>query len=207
MSSSPHSARSMRLMLDFLISGPAPVCELAQARRMPRFAQLALHVRSLPYRRTTRPDNPVAVLTEGCGTCSSKHQLLAVVAHQSGRLEVQLTVGIYEMSERNTPGVGKILAKHALRSIPEAHCYLRAPGKRLDFTGLPCGQSSPFGSLISEQSVLPVDLVSAKRELHMRALTTWAASQRITVPAAWRIRESCIGALMAGACNQAPFST
>jgi hypothetical protein len=41
----------------------------------------------------------------------------------SARVEVQLTVGIYEISEENTPGVGTVLNAASLTSIPEAHCY------------------------------------------------------------------------------------
>jgi hypothetical protein len=40
---------------------------------------------------------------------SLSHQLLAAVAQDCGHSEVQLTVGIYEMSEENTPGVGTVL--------------------------------------------------------------------------------------------------
>ena len=39
-------------------------------------------------------------------------------------------LGIYEMSDRNTPGVGRVLTAHGLSYIPEAHCYLRCQGER-----------------------------------------------------------------------------
>ena len=64
----------------------------------------------------------MAVLTEGCGTCSSKHALLAGLA-AAQRLPVALMLGIYLMNERNTPGIGPVLARYGLAEIPEAHCF------------------------------------------------------------------------------------
>jgi hypothetical protein len=135
------------------------------------------------------------VLRERCGTCSSKHQLLAAVAHECGHVEVQLVVGIYEMSEHNTPGVGPVLGAASLSSIPEAHCYLVVAGERLDFTGLRSGSSSPFDALLTEHVVLPADLPEAKGNLHRRAITTWSDALGISTARAWDIREACIAAL------------
>jgi hypothetical protein len=52
----------------------------------------------------------------------------------SSRSKIALVVGIYEMSERNTPRVGRVLAKYSLACLPEAHCYLRYDGIRIDVT-------------------------------------------------------------------------
>ena len=60
----------------------------------------------LPYGRTVDRADFRAVLREGKGTCSTKHALLAALAHEQG-LPVILTLGIYAMHERNTPGVGR----------------------------------------------------------------------------------------------------
>ena len=84
------------------------------------FEDLALHVRRLPYRRTLASEDAYQILREGCGTCSSKHRLLAITAREAGRTDVQLTVGIYRMSEANTPGVGSVLANAGLTYVPEA---------------------------------------------------------------------------------------
>src|SRR5690606_8990321 len=111
---------------------------------------------------------------------SSKHRLLATVAHELGHFEVQLTVGIYEMDEHNTPGVGAVLRAAGLRSIPEAHCYLTVHDERFDFTGLPPGPISPFHALLSEHLVLPADLHEAKLRLHKQAISAWATVERIS---------------------------
>jgi hypothetical protein len=118
------------------------------------------------YGRSKNPADLLSVLKENVGTCSSKHRLLAAVAHECGHHEVDLMVGIYEMSEENTLGVGPVLSGAAIRFIPEAHCYLKIAGCRYDFTGLPPGQSSPFDSLLSEETVLPESLPIAKVAIH-----------------------------------------
>lgn len=162
------------------------------------FIELAEYVRSLPYGRTTRPGDPWAVLAERRGTCSAKHQLLATVARDAGRAEVRLTVGVYSMSEGNTPDVGAVLAAAGVPSIPEAHCYLTVGGRRFDFTGLAGGKESPFAALIEEHVVAPTELPARKRAIHARALARWARAAGLSEAAAWSLREACIAALAAG---------
>jgi hypothetical protein len=110
---------------------------------------------------------------------------------------VQLTVGIYEMSEENTPGVGTVLKAASLASIPEAHCYLSIEGERFDFTGLSAGRASPFAALLAEYTVSPMNLPRIKVELHKRAIGAWASDHAISKEAAWATREACISALAA----------
>jgi hypothetical protein len=43
-------------------------------------------------------------------------------------------LGLFNMEEINTPGVGEALRQCGLTSIPEAHCYLRFGGERVDLT-------------------------------------------------------------------------
>jgi hypothetical protein len=159
------------------------------------FEALAAHVRQLPYARTTWPDDPLAVLREGRGTCSSKHQLLATVAQECGHPEVVLTVGVYEMTEANTPGVGAVLQAAAYTSIPEAHCYLTVDHQRWDFTGLPRGTESPFQALMEEHFLLPESVWARKRKLHQQALGRWAERVGVSPIDAWAVREACIAAL------------
>jgi hypothetical protein len=106
-------------------------------------------------------------------------------------------VGIYEMSENNTPGVGAVLNEGSLASIPEAHCYLSIEGERFDFTGLSAGSSSPFAALLAEYPVSPANLAQIKGELHKEAIAGWASERGISKEAAWAAREACIAALAA----------
>lgn len=73
------------------------------------------------------------VLEERCGTCSAKHALLTELASENDR-PVSLVLGIYEMDEINSPGVGPVLQRYGLRCVPEAHCRLVYEGTRVDLT-------------------------------------------------------------------------
>jgi hypothetical protein len=100
------------------------------------------------------------VVTEGCGTCSFKHALLAQLAREQGIADVGLVLGICEMREGNTPGVGPVLAAYGFPWLPEAHCYLRYAGRRFDLAGLPPGSEPPFDALLQEELIEPVKIAS-----------------------------------------------
>ena len=187
----------MRCPLNFPVHAAGALSEAVLAEGFSAFDQLAEYVRSLPFGRTASNTDPLAVLQERRGTCSAKHQLLAAVAHECRHPEVQLTVGIYEMCEQNTPGVGAVLSAASLSSIPEAHCYLTVGGERFDFTGLSSGSSSPFDALLSEHVVSPDVLPQSKVRLHMQAIASWAATVGLSAASAWATREACIAALAA----------
>lgn len=191
-------AASRHLMprpLHFVIRPFGALCEQVLALGLSSFDRLTAYVKSLPYGRTADTADPRSVLREQRGTCSSKHQLLAAVAHECGHFEVQLTVGIYEMSEQNTPGVGIVLSSASLASVPEAHCYLTVGSERFDFTGLTPGTSSPFDALLEEHVVSPEDLSQTKVRLHMRAVAAWAPGAGVSAASAWATREACIATL------------
>jgi hypothetical protein len=165
------------------------------ARGLRTFDEAARHVEALTYSRPTGGD-VAAVLTEGAGTCSSKHRFLAQLAHENGRHEICLTVGIYMMEERNTPGVGLTLAAAGLDSLPEAHCYLALDGYRHDFTGLARGEAAPLESLVSEYQVTPAALPAFKVREHRHFLSDWALRRGLDPDTVWRTREACIAALV-----------
>jgi hypothetical protein len=115
------SRHPMRPRLSFPFVDCGPLSRAAMRRGFGTFDALAGFVRDLPYGRVSNAHDCLTVLGEGRGACSAKHRLLAAVAHECGHPEVQLTIGIYEMCEENTPGVGAVLRNAALSSIPEAH--------------------------------------------------------------------------------------
>ena len=182
--------------IDFDICGDGSVAEEVRRRGFDRFSFLAEHVRRLPYCRPTDVNDVMAVLKEQRGTCSAKHWLLATVAHECGQPDVELIVGLYEMSERNTPGVWAALQHTGFDWVPEAHCYLRMGGLRYDFTGLSGSRASPFDSLLSEHLVSPEHLHMQKARLHQEAVRVWAKSNAVPFERAWALREACIQALV-----------
>jgi hypothetical protein len=98
---------------DFPLDPQLPLGGRFAALGLRRFHAAAEYVWRLPYGRTTDRADYTAVLTERRGTCSTKHALLAATAREHAQ-PLQLVLGIYEMDERNTPGVGSILKQHGL---------------------------------------------------------------------------------------------
>lgn len=184
----------MSALPSFPIGSSAPLGVEVRKFGIHTFGELAARVRDLPYGRPVST-SPIAVLVENVGTCSSKHRLLAAIAQESGHAELQLVVGIYEMSEANTPGVGEVLAAHGVASMPEAHCYLVAGGTRFDLTGLAAGISSPFEFLLEEHFVEPKSLAASKDRWHKQAVKVWARQNGMASESAWQLREACIAAL------------
>ncbi|HKZ09068.1 MAG TPA: hypothetical protein VJU81_26610 [Methylomirabilota bacterium] len=164
------------------------------------FAGAARHLLTLPYGRITEREKFWLVLEEGRGTCTTKHALLAELAREQA-IDVQLILGIYEMHEGNTPGVGRVLGAHGLAGIPEAHCYLRHQGRRLDITGVPPG-AAPIERFLHEEPITVGQIGAYKIEVHRRFLRDWIARTEAvrgrSLDEVWRIREACIAALSAG---------
>jgi hypothetical protein len=179
-------------MLDFPISSSGSLSSAVRALGLSTFAEVAEHVRALPYGRVTAGDDVLSVLRAGRGTCSSKHRFLAALAAECHHPDFRLTLGLYAMCERNTPGVGRILSAAGVDAIPEAHCYVTVGGERYDFTGLPSGTSSPFAFLIDERTIAPNDLPALKLRYHREALARWASAVGMDPERAWRLREQCI---------------
>lgn len=188
------------------------VCKLPQFAIQPRsgvsqqffergitdFHSAVLHVGYLPYGTNSDRADYRLVVTEGVGTCSTKHALLAQLAMEQEVSGIQLVVGIYEMNERNTPGVGAVLEGNGLDSLPEAHCYLMYEGERSDVTRLGVS-GEPIAAFLKEVPILPEQIGSYKQQLHRDALPGWIAQKgyasHLDAEQLWSIREACIRAL------------
>jgi hypothetical protein len=184
---------------DFPLTGPGAAARAARAAGLRTFREAAEHTWRLAYGRNSDRADPLLVLREGRGTCSTKHAFLAMLAREHGK-EVQLTLGIYLMSEANTPGVGAVLAAAGLDAIPEAHCYLVASGRRIDLTHPPSAlPGEPIEAFLAEQAISPEHIGGFKQSWHRSFLGNWVASGTappgMTAEAAWAVREACIGAL------------
>lgn len=164
------------------------------------FRSAAQHLCQLPYGRTTRRDDCRLVLREGRGTCSTKHALLAELAREQA-IDVALTLGVYAMTERNTPGAGPVLEAYGLPYMLEAHCYIRYQGMRVDITRAGHTPSEPIDRFVHEETITPAQTGQYKVDLHQRLVRAWAAesdhSAGYTWEELWRIREACIAALSA----------
>lgn len=159
---------------------------------------VARYLLQLPYGRNANPDDPLCVIHDGCGTCSTKHALLMRLLDEQGVDGVELRTGIYEMAEANTPGVGPVLARHGLESIPEAHCYVVLDDGPLDVTRhLPPGVE-PITHFLLEEAITPEQTTGYKRDFHRRYLAARIEQGDFpghTLDQLWEIREACIAAL------------
>jgi hypothetical protein len=122
---------SVERLPDFALDDGRPLGREFAALGLGSYREAARYVRTLPYGRNTDRSDWRLVLREGRGACSTKHALLAELARENGR-HVALMLGIYEMCEDNTPGIGAVLERHGLPCIPDAHCYLAHEGTRVD---------------------------------------------------------------------------
>lgn len=165
-------------------------------RSVPNLREAIRFVRDLPYGRPTDPSAPLAVLDEGRGTCSTKHALLARLFAEQELSGIRLTLGIYTMTEQNTPGVGEVLAEHGLEGIPEAHCYLLYDGRRFDFTRREHKEAS-IGRFVAEETIEPSGIGEYKTRRHRTYLVRWSRhhGRDVDPEEIWRIREQCIAAL------------
>jgi hypothetical protein len=157
------------------------------------YRDAARHVRSLTYGRNSDRSDWRLVPAEGRGTCSTKHALLAELARENGR-RVALVLGVYEMDEENTPGIGVVLERYGLSCVPEAHCSLAHEGARVDLTREEGGAGLAEGFLHEEQ-IEPHQIGEYKVRAHREFVRRWAAERVLDPELVWRAREECIAAL------------
>ncbi len=158
------------------------------------FGDALNRIASLPYGRNSDRANPSLVLAERRGTCSTKHALLAELARELD-LDVRLTLGIYEMREENTPGVGRVLAAAGIDAVPEAHCYLRVQDERIDVTRSVIATESPFERLLHEEEIIPAQIGDYKVARHRQFIENWAHPRGLDPEYVWQVREQCIQVL------------
>lgn len=176
------------LILNGPISGKCIAAGLSSFREACQF------VRDLPYGELAAKEHWANTLEENMGTSSTKHAFLKALADEIG-LEIELILGIYCMTEQNTPGVGAVLSKYRMQSIPEAHCYLRYKGIRLDFTRNYFDNDfmEPILSFIHEEPIKSDHAPSYKKALHQKVIRERFGEDRFAH--IWQIRERCIAAL------------
>ncbi|MEO1411596.1 MAG: VOC family protein [Bacteroidota bacterium] len=176
------------------------VTQLVVDKGVDSWDQFLKHVRAIPYGRNSSRTDFGLVVSEDKGTCSSKHALIKQVADRNQIGGVELIMGMYKMSEANTPGIGRVLSNNGLAYIPEAHCYLRVHGKRLDLTNPHSDLQKILPDLLEEQLIEPEQVGTFKVEFHQAYVTRWIAEEGLdrSFAEVWKVREDCIAALARG---------
>lgn len=155
------------------------------------------YVKALPYGRNSNRTDFQLVITEKRGTCSSKHAMLKHVADVNTIPTVKLILGMYKMNGINTPNIGKVLVENGLDYIPEAHCYLKINGKRVDITTAQSDFERLEKDLIQELEIQPEQVAEFKIEYHKDFLKKWNLENKLNLhfKEIWKIRETCIANL------------
>ena len=155
------------------------------------------YIQQLPYGRNANRKYLSLVISEGKGTCSSKHALLKALVDENSIKGVKLILGIYKMTEENTPGIRNHITKSGLPYIPEAHCYLKIYGARKDLTSGSSSISRIEDAILSETEIDPNQVSEWKVDFHKRFIDAWSVSEGIIMDfdTIWNIRERCINSL------------
>ena len=156
------------------------------------FHEACEYVWKPPYGRTSDRSNWDLVLSEGKGVCSTKHALLKALSNELG-VDVDLVVGIYPMHENNTPGVGSVLDEYGLGYIPEAHCYLRHNGSKIDLTRHGVQAEEEIAEFFTEKVIEPHGIGTEKQEYHRDYVRRKFGE--IEFDRVWQAREECISAI------------
>ena len=184
--------KSYTITPNTVIENNGPISKSFIKRGVRRFHDACEYVLHLPYGRTSDTSNYKRVLTEGRGTCSTKHALISALAEELN-VNVDLMLGIYAMNESNTPGVGKVLKNSKYEFLPEAHCYLKYKGAMIDLTGLSNEASDPIHEFFVEERITPDQIGKYKQDFHQAYLKQWAEPSMFDD--IWLLREACIEAL------------
>lgn len=182
---------------DFPLLPQGPLSKMALERGLTSFSQLTDYIRRLPYGRTSQKTQLDQVFSEQKGTCSSKHALLKAIAVEQQQALPSLVIGMYRMSQANTPGVGSVLQAHGLSYIPEAHCYLKYGEERVDVTSESANFDLIADALIWEEDIQAEQIGAYKLQLHQKFLRQWQTTDAPShsFEELWAIREACIEAL------------
>ena len=161
------------------------------------FGEACEWVRQSPYKRNTETGDQINVINEGCGTCSSKHELIKRLADECELKDCCLVLCMFKMTSENTPKVRTVLELYGLQYIPEAHTYISINGEVNDFTF----PENP--ELVYQKDILYTEVISAdqiktyKSATHREYLKKWLEREQIpfSFQEIWEVREACIAAL------------
>lgn len=181
-----------------LVSGEKITGEFRR-RGLTDFHAALYYVWRLPYGRNSNRADFNLVFKENRGTCSTKHALLAALAAEQKK-QIFLNLGIYEMNARNTPGIGAVLDRFGLKSLPEAHCYLTYRNKRIDVTRFSDEEAAePIEDFLYEERIRPAQIAGYKLALHRAFFRNWMREEnlgrRFGFGELWSVREKCVAAL------------
>ena len=179
---------------DVALSEGGHLASALERRGVSSFRDAGRYVRSLPYGRPSERPAFLHVVGEGRGTCSSKHACIAALAREVG-IGLRLMLGVFDMDEANTPGVGPVLAAANVASLPEAHCWIEMANGPVDLTKEGADADLAKRRFRLVQEITPEQSEAYKQSFHRTAFASCAAATALGFEAGWALREECIAAL------------
>ena len=182
------------MSLDYYLKSDDTLTALVRSQGIDTWHQLTSFIQNLPYGRNSNRTDFGLVISEMKGTCSSKHALLKSIADLNQVPDIQLVIGIYRMTQLNTPGIGSALGDNTMTYIPEAHCYLKIKGERTDLTSTQSEFEKIEKYIIEEMTILPEQVATFKVTYHKNFIQKWLQDNdsKLDLEEIWRIRETCI---------------
>lgn len=182
------------MLPQLLISSNGPASGSFRQRGILCFEDAAAYVRSLPYQRNSNKNDLCTVLSDGYGTCSTKHALLRQLAAENGWAGFRLMLCIFKMNAANTPPVARTLEKYHLPYMPEAHCYLRINDVIWDSTTTGSSEENFVHDLLLERKIEPAQIAEFKVNWHKDFLKQWLneTAYPYSLDELFTIREQCI---------------
>ncbi len=158
---------------NFKINSDQEISRLFLKNNCSDFLSASKFIRNLPYRRNPNKDNLTTVFIDECGTCSTKHAVLKILAKENHQQDFKLILGIFKMNGNNTPKIKSVLETYNLDYIPEAHNYLKSNNQILDFTKKNASENDFIDDLLEETDIQPHQISQFKIEFHKNYLKNW----------------------------------
>ena len=182
-------------MTNFSIQSGKQISDQFLEKGISSFEDACNFVKAIPYGRNTDKLDPLCVLKDNVGTCSTKHALLKRLADENCQADIALVMGIFRMHAQNTPQTEKVLSEYGMAYMPEAHNYLKYQGMVIDCTTSKKLDFQP--DLLEEITLAPDQITDFKVAYHKQYLAKWLEMehQPYNLDEIWVIREKCIEAL------------
>ncbi|MFZ1257258.1 MAG: hypothetical protein WAR77_12945 [Saprospiraceae bacterium] len=190
----------MQPLVDFEILSNKQLSNLCRKHGLLSFKQAAIYIQQLAYKRNQNKLEFSSLFNEQCGTCSTKHGFLKLLADENNFNKLKLKLCILKLNSKNTPKIEAILLNHKLVYIPEAHTYLQFENQNLDFT-FPNSNFFNFKEdILTEIEISHTQIEDFKTRYHKTFLEKWLCENeqlKLSLNELWSIREQCIAALSA----------
>lgn len=158
------------------------------------FEELIEQVKHIPYGRNSNRTDFSLVVKENKGTCSSKHAFLKESANKHHIENVKLFIGVFKMTEKNTPKITPLLSRNTINYIPEAHCYLKVNENVVDVTSETSFYENIKNDILEEFEIEAEQVTNWKIKFHQDFIKNWIMENDISLSfnEVWKIREECI---------------